>query len=186
MTTLLKIIPFVAPLALDSFALAAALGTERPTRSQRLRLTSIFVLFEGGMPIVGLIVGAPIAHLLGSAADYVAGAALLAVGGWMLLSDDDDEEGMSKRFLDAKGFAVLALGLGISLDEMAIGFTLGLSRLPVAGVIVAIAVQALVATQIGFAIGSRIGEKWREGAEKLAGVILVILGIVMIVERIIG
>jgi len=185
MTTLLKIVLFVAPLALDSFALAAALGTERPTRSQRIRLTSIFVLFEGGMPIVGLMVGAPIAHLLGSAADYVAGAALLAVGGWMLLSDDD-EEGMSKRFLDATGFTVLALGLGISLDEMAIGFTLGLSQLPVVGVIIAIAVQALVATQIGFAIGTRIGEKWREGAEKLAGVILVVLGFVMIFQRIIG
>jgi len=186
MTTLLKIALFVAPLALDSFALAAALGTEHPTSAQRIRLTSIFVLFEGGMPIVGLIVGAPIAHLLGSAADYVAGAALAAVGAWMLFSDDDDEAGMSKRLLDARGFAVLALGLGISLDETAIGFTLGLSHLPVVGVIVAIAVQALVATQVGFAIGKRVGEKWREGAEKLAGAILVVLGVVMIAERLLG
>jgi manganese efflux pump family protein len=39
---------------------------------------------------------------------------------------------------------MIGLGLSISLDELAIGFTLGLARLPVVWVIVAIGVQALM------------------------------------------
>jgi hypothetical protein len=37
-------------------------------------------------------------------------------------------------------------------------------------VIVAIAVQALVAAQPGLAVGAKIGERWRERAEQVAGI----------------
>jgi hypothetical protein len=39
-------------------------------------------------------------------------------------------------------------------------------------VIGAIALQALLASHLGLALGNRIGERWREGAERLAGIAL--------------
>ena len=180
-----KLFAFVLPLGLDSFAVAAALGAQRPSRHQRWRLSALFVLFEAGMPLVGLGIGAPVAHLIGSAADYVAAAVLVATGAWMIFSDDDHEEQAASRTLSAGGWAVVVLGLSISLDELAIGFTLGLSRLPVVWVIVAIGVQAFIASQLGLAVGVRIGEVWRERAERLAGWMLILLGAGLIAAKII-
>ena len=42
------------PLALDTFALAAALGVAGLQRRDRLRVSLVFTAFEAGMPIAGL------------------------------------------------------------------------------------------------------------------------------------
>ena len=52
---MLKLLAFVLPLGLDSFAVAAALGASQvSTGWQRLRISLVFVIFEGGMPLIGL------------------------------------------------------------------------------------------------------------------------------------
>jgi putative Mn2+ efflux pump MntP len=178
-----KLLAFVLPLGLDSFAVAAALGARRPSGRQRWRLSALFVVFEAGMPLVGLAIGAPVAHLIGSAAEYVAAVVLAATGAWMIFSDDDNEKQAAGRLLSAGGWAAIVLGLSISLDELAIGFTIGLARLPVVWVIVAIGVQAFIASQLGFAVGVRIGEVWRERAERLAGLMLILLGAGLVVAK---
>jgi manganese efflux pump family protein len=181
----LKLLAFVLPLGLDSFAIAAALGTATLPARQRWRISAIFILFEAGMPLIGLAAGAPLAHAIGGVADYLAAAALIAVGAWMLLAGDDSETGKAQELLRKQGVAVIALGLAISTDELAIGFSLGLTRLPAAAVIAAIAIQALVASQIGLALGGRIGERWREGAERLAGVALAALGVFLVIDKLV-
>jgi putative Mn2+ efflux pump MntP len=180
----LKLLAFVLPLGLDSFAVAAALGARRPNRAQRWRITALFVLFEAGMPLIGLALGAPLASLIGGAAEYVAGGVLIAVGVWMLASDDDDEDEKAGRMLSAIGWTMIALGLSISLDELAIGFTIGLAGLSIVAVVIAIAVQALVASQLGLALGTRLSEAWRERTEQVAALLLILLGGGLIVAQI--
>jgi putative Mn2+ efflux pump MntP len=178
---MLALMAFVLPLGFDSFAVSAALGARRPTRAQRWRISGLFVLFEAGMPLVGLAVGAPMARVVGPAAEYVAAAVLIAVGLWMIRSDDDDDDRTADRLLSARGWTAIGLGLSISLDELAIGVTLGLAHLPVPAVIVAIAVQTLIVCQLGLLLGTRVGAIWRERAERLAGVMLALLGVGLIV-----
>jgi manganese efflux pump family protein len=94
-------------------------------------------------------------------------------------------EQRAARFIGSRGLALLALGVSISLDELAIGFSIGLVRLPLAAVIAAIAVQALLAAQLGLAIGARISDRLRERAEQAAGIALILLGGYLLTERII-
>ena len=55
---MLKLLAFVLPLGLDSFAVAAAIGASQVTTMwQRLRISLVFVIFEGGMPLIGLGLG---------------------------------------------------------------------------------------------------------------------------------
>jgi len=180
---MIRLLAFVLPLGLDSFAVAAALGAARPTGiAMRLRISLIFVIFEAGMPLLGLAAGGGLARVIGTTADYLAGAAVIGVGVWMLVSGDDDED-VAGRMAGAHGLAVIALGVSISMDELAIGFSLGLTRLPVVPVIVAIAVLALVASQLGLALGALVGERFRERAEQVAAIALIALGGYLIAER---
>ena len=89
------------------------------------------------------------------------------------------------RLASTRGLAMLTLGISISLDEFAIGFSLGLVRLPAVPVIIAIAVQALLASQLGLALGHRISERFTERAEQLAAVVLILLGAYLIIERLV-
>jgi manganese efflux pump family protein len=183
----LKLLAFVLPLGLDSFAVAAAIGAVQVTTMwERLRISLVFVIFEGGMPLIGLGLGTALARGIGHVASYLAGAAVIAVGAWMLLAaGKDEEEEKASRLTSSRGLALIALGISISLDELAIGFTIGLAHLPVIAVIVAIALQAFIAAQLGLAIGARIGERWRERAEQVAGIALILLGAYLVAEQLI-
>ena len=183
---MLKLLAFVLPLGLDSFAVAAAIGAAGPaTWRLRLRISVIFVVFEAGMPLIGLAAGSSLARAIGPAADYIAAGAVIALGTWMLIGQDNDETAAG-RIASVRGLAVLALGLSISLDELAIGFGLGLTRLPVAPVIIAIALVALAASQLGLALGALISERLREHAGQVAGIALILLGAYLIADRTIG
>jgi putative Mn2+ efflux pump MntP len=185
---MLRLLAFVLPLGLDSFAIAAALGAARPlTRWDRLRISLLFLVFEAGMPLIGLGLGTGLAHAIGDVADYLAAAAVIAVGAWMLLERNEEaEEQRAGQFTTAHGLAVIGLGLSISMDELAIGFSLGLTHLPLGPVIIAIGAQAFIAAQLGLALGSRISENLRERAEQLAAIVLIGLGLFLIAEKLLG
>ncbi len=181
-----KLIALVIPLGLDTFAVAAALGMLGVTSAVRRRVSVLFPVSEAAMPLVGLALGAPLGRAIGDSADYVAIGVLLGFGLYTLLAGDEREERAVARFADARGPGVLVLGLSISLDELAIGFTLGLLRLPVPLVIGLIALQALILTQVGLRLGNRLSERLREAAERLAGLALSLLAIVLLAEKLLA
>jgi putative Mn2+ efflux pump MntP len=136
------------------------------------------------MPLAGLAAGRPLGNAVGSAADYVAIAILAALAVMMLISDEGE---LDVSRLRGQGLgSSIALGLSVSLDELAIGFTLGLLRLPILPVLILIAVQAFVLTQVGMRLGSRVGDRLREGAERLAGAALGALAVGLLIARLVG
>jgi putative Mn2+ efflux pump MntP len=179
----LKAIVFVIPLALDTFAVSAAIGVAGLPDPQRLRVSATFAGFEMVMPLVGFAVGRSLGGAVGGLADYLAIAVLVAVGVTMLRTDAD-EAAIARVATNTDGAAILALGLSISLDELAIGFTIGLLHLPILLVVLLIGAQAFVAAQLGHRLGARLGDRITEGAEKLAGVLLVLLGVALLIQRV--
>jgi putative Mn2+ efflux pump MntP len=49
----LRLAALILPLALDTFAVSAAIGVAGIDKRQRLRLSLVFAAFEGLMPLVG-------------------------------------------------------------------------------------------------------------------------------------
>lgn len=177
-----KLVALVFPLGLDTFAVAAALGALGVSGRHRLRISMLFTVFEAGMPLIGLALGAPLGRALGDTADYIAIAVLLAFGLYTLLGSEDEDDERLGRLIHLRGTSAILLGVSISLDELAIGFTLGLLRLPAALVIVLIAVQTFIVTQLGLRLGHRLTNRLREGAQRLAGLALAVLGLVLLAE----
>lgn len=178
---LAKLVALVLPLGLDTFAVAAALGMLGTAPGRRREITLLFTCFEAGMPLIGLALGVALGRVIGGAADYLAIGVLTTFGLYMLLGSENEER---IRELDGpRGLRSLALGVSISLDELAIGFTLGLLRLPVVAVVVLIAAQTVIVTQLGLRLGSRLSEPLRECAERIAGAALTLLGLVLLAEQ---
>ena len=170
------------PLALDTFALAAALGVAGLEQRDRLRVSLVFTVFEAGMPIAGMLIGRVVGNLIGAWAGY-GGIAFLVLAGLLLLrpgKDEDDEERRLKLLAHARGLAVLDLGLSISVDELTVGLSAGLLGLPIALAVIWIAVQAFAAAQVGLRVGSRIGEELRERSEQAAGVALILVALILL------
>lgn len=170
---------FVLPLSVDTFAIAAAVGASRPPGSTRWRISAVFVLCEGGMPLIGLALGISIGHLVGNVADYLSGGLLVLLGGYLWWADDDNDEiAEARRLTTAQGLALIVLALSISLDELAIGVGFGLSAdhsVP-AATVVGIAIQTVIVSQLGLSFGSRVSERVRECIERSAGPMLIVLG----------
>lgn len=179
----LKIAAFVVPLGLDTLAVAVALGVRGVGP---LRPALAFAFFEAVMPLVGLLLG----HLAGARFETPAvvagGIILLAVAAYIAkeaLEDEDEAENLSFTSLKTAAFA----GLGISMDEVAIGFPMGTSGLPVPETIAAIALQAFVVTLVGIAVGKRLSEAFGRRTSRLAGLVaagaFALLGIYLIAQR---
>ncbi|TMD86046.1 MAG: hypothetical protein E6I78_06710 [Chloroflexi bacterium] len=179
----LKLIGLVVPLGLDTFAIAAALGMAGLNPRDRTRVSLIFTAFEAGMPLIGFLAGNLAGQAVGSAADYLAIAILIALGLFMLRPQADDGEQRLGLLARTRGLAALGLGLSISIDELAIGFTIGLLHFPVLVILVLIGIQAFIVTQLGIRLGQRIGERIREGTERLAGLALAALGLILLLEK---
>lgn len=181
---MLRLVALVLPLGLDTFAISAAIGVSGIEARQCLRLSLLFATFEGVMPLLGFLIGAGIGGAIGNDADYVAGALLVLIGGYMLWPQDETAElAAASRMASAHGLTLIGLGISVSIDELAIGFSAGLLRISILVAVVLIALQAFVATQLGVRLGARVGEDVWEGAERLAGAALVLLGLVFIGAR---
>lgn len=144
-------------------------------------MSLILAAFEGGVPIVGFVVGAGLGQVIGKFAGYTA-ILFLAIAGLLLLrpGGEEAEERRLRLLAKARGLAVIDLGLSISVDELAIGFSLGLLGIALPIAVAWIAVQAFVAAQVGMRLGARLGDALRDRAEQLAGVALIAMAGVLL------
>ncbi len=177
-------IGIILPLGLDTFGVSLALGVAGFSARLRLRLSFLFAAFEAAMPLIGVALGAPLGRSIGGVADYFAAGLIAALGVYLLVAGGDDDEGERLLAMTQRGMVgALALGVSISLDELAIGFSAGLLRLPILAMVIAIGLQAFVVTQIGVRLGSRVGTQVREATEKIAGIALLGLGGWLLIQR---
>jgi putative Mn2+ efflux pump MntP len=139
--------------------------------------------FEMAMPVVGLLLGRALGHLVGRGADYVAIGLLAVLGAWMLFHEDEAGGEKVEQLASGRGLVLLALGISISLDELAIGFTIGLLDLSLWLAVVLIGAQAFLFAQAGLRLGAHLNEALRERAEQLAGVALLGLAILLGIEK---
>jgi len=164
---LFKIAAFVIPLGFDTATVAVLLGL-RGIRPLKPALT--FALFEAVMPLVGLWLGRAIGARYEAMAAVLGGLILLGVAGRLLKEVLEEEDETKNLSFGTIGAAALA-GLGISMDELAVGFPMGTSGLPIPQTIAAIALQTFVVTCGGILAGKRLGAKLGRKTSRIAGLV---------------
>jgi len=95
-------------------------------------------------------------------------------------AENEEAEASVRLLASARGWAIVVLGLSISLDELAIGFGVGLLRLPLLLIVGLIAIQAFLAAQLGMTLGSKIAQRARYAAGRLAGLLLLSAAVLVV------
>jgi putative Mn2+ efflux pump MntP len=166
---------------LDNFAAAIGIGLAGVDARTRLRVAVIFGLFEAGMPIAGLLVGHGAEHSLGLTTRYVGGALLVAVGLWILLEARGSVQGdqQTPRPERQPMTRLVLTALALSIDNLVVGFGLGVTKTPLAVSLVVFAVVSVGLSLAGLEIGQRLGARVQRQSEAIAGLVLIAVGILI-------
>ncbi len=182
--TVLAIVP---AFGVDTFAVAAGLGATGVVDRRRLAL--IVAVFEGGMPLVGALIGSWLGHLVSSYAVWVAAALLALLGVYEIVEglrelrgDGDEEDGEAEEFQrKLMGAGLIVAGLSVSMDELAAGLAAGAARLPLAVLAPALAAQAALFTYLGLHAGQGLRRWAGRYGETVAGAALIAAAIIVAV-----
>jgi putative Mn2+ efflux pump MntP len=176
---------------LDNFAAAIGIGIAGVDARTRLRVAVIFGFFEAAMPLVGLLVGHSSAHSLGQATRYVGGGLLAAAGLWSIVEArrtdsalpadgivPTDDDHASRKAGPGVG-ALVVTGLALSIDNLVVGFGLGVTKTPLVVSLLVFAIVSVGLSLAGLELGRTLGARIQGGAEWVAGLVLVVVGVLI-------
>ena len=132
---------------------------------------------------LGITLGQTTARWVEQEIAWVGTLLLILLGGWTLVTSMRQaapEETIAQRITTWTGLAVLATGL--SLDNLLIGFGLGLGTIDALVVATTMCLFSVIFTWIGLYAGYRIGDAFRHYLTAAAGVLLIVLGVLKAVQ----
>ncbi len=162
---------------LDNFGAATALGVSGVDSNLRIRVALVFGLFEGAMPVVGLLLGHSLARYLGSAATPVAGAILALAGCYAIVSEIVSPKETAPKNPHPGTLRLMAIGAALSIDNAVIGFALGTYHVSLLTAAVTISVISVALSLLGLEIGGRLGGRLGTRSQLVGGAVLVLVGV---------
>lgn len=152
-----------------------ALGTSR----YHLRIVLIFTLTEFTIPLVGLFIGQFLSSFIDKYATITGSLILIGLGIYTIYStfkSKEQKEGSIEYVASIKGLLLVALGL--STDNLLVGFSLGLGGVNPLKLALFIAFFSMVFTFIGLKTGKYIKINLGKYVQAFAGIVLIVLGII--------
>jgi len=158
---------------LSNFAGSIGIGLSGVDARTRLRVGVAFGLFEGLMPVLGLLIGQALASTLGTYGRYLGAGLLVLTGAYTKTGELERKE--EQGAIETRQLVVLAVAL--SIDNLVVGFALGVYRIPLALAAVTMAVVSVGLSLLGLELGSRLGSRVGEWSEEIGGAVLILVGI---------
>jgi len=164
---------------LSNFAGSIGIGLSGVDARTRLRVGIAFGLFEALMPVIGLLIGQAIAGPLGAAGGKIGAVMLVVTGGWTVWQARraKQSEDAHRGRLDNRTLAITAAAL--SLDNLVVGFALGVHHFNVALAAVMIGVVSVAMSLAGLQLGQLLGSRVEEWSEEVGGGVLMLVGVAL-------
>ncbi len=173
-------------LSMDAFAVSICKGLSvRCCRIKHMLICGLyFGLFQGGMPLIGYVLGSRFESMVSVIAPYIAFALLSLIGCNMIReAKAGDDDAMDDDF-SAK--AMVPLAIATSIDALAIGVSFAFLRVDIIPAVSLITVTTFAFCVVGVKIGSIFGSKYKLGAEFFGGLVLILMGFKILMEHLVG
>ena len=170
----------------SNMAASIGLGVAGVSMATRIRVLLTFGLFEAGMPIVGLLIGAHVATSIGRQAKWVGAALLIGVGCYGIFSfirslrAPREQASAAARESSGSRREWLKVGLSafaLSLDNLIVGFALGSYQVNLLTGALVFGFVSITMSLAGLEFGARLGGWVGESGEMIGGVVLVGVGL---------
>lgn len=176
---ILSVILISFSVAMDAFAVSIAKGLAMHRIGPRECLIPglWFGGFQGGMTLLGTLIGTGVASLFDSFGGAVAFILLAFIGVNMIreaLRGEAQEEGGTASLSWRQ---MLPAAIATSIDALAIGAGLGMTGFNIPFTVSSITLVTLLMSVLGVAVGSKMGSRWEKPAQIAGGVILIGIGI---------
>jgi putative Mn2+ efflux pump MntP len=174
----LELLLVALSVGLSNFAASVGLALSGVDAKLRLQVVLLFGLFEGGMPVLGLVLGSGLAGTLGGDSRWIGGGLLIATGLYAALAPSP--AGGAGR----TGRLVLT-ALALSIDNLVVGFALGTLDVSLVEAALVIAAVSVALSLVGLEIGARLGSRVERFSEEIGGGVLILVG-VLVLTKVLG
>lgn len=171
-------------LAMDAFAVSICKGLSMKKRinyKKALIVALYFGLFQGGMPLIGYLLGVSFEEIVLSIDHWIAFILLSVIGIGMIKESLGDEEESLNDKVDFKTMIILAIAT--SIDALAIGVTFAFLNVNIIFASLLICVITFVISYFGVVFGNKFGDKFGSKAELVGGIILILMGLKILLEH---
>jgi putative Mn2+ efflux pump MntP len=179
--SLLETILLAFALAVDAFTVGMAVGLHHRRPRQVFRLAWHFGLFQALMPLLGALAGSTLRRLIEAYSHWVAFGLLALISGRILYAYFRPEERRVEGDL-TRGWSLIVLSVAVSIDALAVGFTLGVTGARLLLPVLVIGVVAGIMTVVGMLIAGRIRSAIGRHCELLAALVLLGIGVRILVH----
>ena len=180
---LIELFLIAVGLSMDAFAVSVCKGLAMPKCT--FKRAAIVGLWFGGfqalMPAIGYILGAQFQETIASIDHWIAFVLLALIGGNMIHEALDNDEEEADASLDVKTMFLLAVAT--SIDALAIGITFAFLKVNIIPAVCFIGIVTFIISFAGVKIGNIFGARYKNKAEIVGGVILILLGLKILLEH---
>ena len=187
--SLLDLLLLAVGLSMDAFAVSICKGLAMGKIDWKK--AGVAGLWFGGfqalMPLIGYFIGAQFAESIQAYDHWIAFALLALIGGNMVREALGPKEAETAD--SALSFkSMLPLAVATSIDALAVGFTFAFTGayINIWVSIAAIGLTTCVISMAGVKAGSLFGDRFEKKAELLGGAILILLGVKILLEHLLG
>jgi len=173
-------------LSMDAFAVSICKGLSvRTCRARHMLICGLyFGAFQALMPLIGYLLGSQFESLVTAVAPYIAFALLAFIGlGMIRESRGGDEEAANDDFSMR---AMVPLAVATSIDALAVGVSFAFLQVDIVPAVAFIGVTTFVCCVAGVKVGSIFGDKYQSRAELFGGVVLILMGVKILLEHLLG
>lgn len=169
-------------LSMDAFAVSVCKGLS--VRKLQIRHALLAGLYFGGfqflMPVLGWLLGYRFEALITSVDHWIAFGLLGVIGVNMIRESFSDAEKLDDDFAFR---AMLPLAVATSIDALAVGVTFAFLAVRILPAALLIGLTTFVLSALGIKIGHVFGLCWKAWAERIGGIILVLMGVKILLEH---
>ena len=180
---LIELFLIAVGLSMDAFAVSVCKGLAMPKCT--FKKAAIVGLWFGGfqalMPAIGYVLGAQFQETIASIDHWIAFVLLALIGGNMSHEALDNDEEEADASLDVKTMFLLAVAT--SIDALAIGITFAFLKVNIIPAVCFIGIVTFIISFAGVKIGNVFGARYKNKAEIVGGVILILLGLKILLEH---